>query len=324
MGHDLATAAELVKLARALGATPAEVGFAKSLGYEEVHQLRERVTSALYEEHRVAYQRVAQASKLLPTALLVKVALRAFPPLLAARVAAEMPSERAAELANRMPIEYLADVCVQLDPARAAPLITRIAPDRALAVAGELVGRGEHLTLGQLVDAASERIVRDVAANISDEALLWIGFYAESGKHLTHAVGALPPERLRGVVDRALNGPAKLRSAGLALIGRLDDDELRRLLGDHAAAADDEVLTALLRTAIEDGAVAELLSVVASMSEPAQRRVLALPVLAERDVLVHLVKATAAHDLWGRLLPLVEHMDDGFRTRLTQAWRDSS
>ncbi|HEV2779006.1 MAG TPA: hypothetical protein VGX25_06345 [Actinophytocola sp.] len=305
MGRDLASAAELVKLAGALGTTPERVTFAAALDRDAIRQLRQRVVDALYDEHRAVFQRVAAITGVLPTPLNVRITLRAFSPLLAARVAGEMPPDRAAELANRMPVSYLAEGCVHLDPRRAGPLISRIDPERVLAVVRELVRRGEFITLGRLLDVASERVVRDVAAVVCDEALLRIGLYAESDARLTRAVAVLPAERLRGIVACALAGPSDLRSAGLALIGRLDDDRLRGRLADYAAEADDETLTTLLRTAIDDGAVGELLTAVAAMSPHAQRRVLALPALAEPDVRRHLAKAAATHPLRTRLATLL-------------------
>ena len=293
MALELAGRAELVKLARALGTGLDGVTFAAALDPGDIRRLRERVVGALYDEHRVAFQRVAAITRLLPTALNVRIALRAFSPLLAARVASEMAPDRAAELVNRMPVEHLAEGCLHLDPRRAAPLISRINPDRVLAVVTELVGRGEYLTLGQLLDAATERIIGDVAATVPDEAMLRIGFYAESNAQLTRKVAVLPPQRLRSIVACALAGPPDLRSAGLALIGRLEDDRLRAQLAEYAAEADDEALTRLLHTALDDGAVAELLTAVAAMGPQAQRRVLALPVLADHAALRRLIETAA-------------------------------
>jgi hypothetical protein len=299
MGPDLAAQAELIKLARALNTTPAGVAFAKSLDYSDIRRLRERVSAALYDVHRVAFRRIAAITRVLPTPVNVRITLRAFSPLLAARVAGEMAPERAAELANRMPIEYLAEGCLHLDPRRAGPLIGQIQPDRVVSVARELVARGEYLTLGPLLDAAPDQVVCEVAASISDEALLRIGFYAESNDRLTRAVAALPPRRLRGIVACALTGPADLRSAGLALIGRLADDRLRGRLADYAAEADTETLTRLLHTAIHDNGLTELLMAVAAMSVPARRRVLALPALADPTIRDTLSKALVKHDLGG-------------------------
>ncbi|HEX2130115.1 MAG TPA: hypothetical protein VHH15_01050 [Actinophytocola sp.] len=291
MARDLATKAELVKLARALHTTPEGVRFASSLGHDQVRRLRERVVAALYDEHRVAFQRVAAITRLLPTPVNVRITLRAFSPFLAARVAGEMAPERAAELANRMPVEYLAESTVHLDPRRAGPLVRRMDPDRVLAVIRELVDRGEYITLGRLLDAATSWIVRDVAAVVSDEALLRIGFYAESDAQLTRAVSVLPAHRLREVVHTALTGSPDLCSAGLSLIGRLTDDRLRGRLAEYAAEADDGTLTRLLQIALDDGAADELLTAVTAMGEQARNRVLALPALADHDTLARLLRA---------------------------------
>jgi len=302
MGHDLATEAELMKLATALDTTTDCVAFARPLEHGDIRQLRERVVGVLYDEHRVVFQRVAAITRLLPTPVNVRIALRAFPPLLAARIAGEMTPDRAAELANRMPVEYLAEGCVHLDPRRAGPLISRIHSDRVLAVVTELVSRGEFITLGRLLDAATEQTVGDVASVVSDEALLRIGFYAESDTHLTRAVAVLPQRRLRSVVHTALTGPPDLRSAGLSLIGRLADDRLRGRLAEYAAEADDDVLTRMLHTALDDGAVVELLTAVAAMGESAQRRVLTLPALADQELVARLVEVADRHHL-ASLLP---------------------
>ncbi len=301
--HDLAARAEVVKLARALGTTPEGVGFTTSLGARDIRRLRERVVGALYDEHRAAFRRVAAITRTLPTPLNVRITLRAFTPMLAARVAGEMTPERAAALADRMPVDYLAEACAHLDPRRAAPLVSRMRPDRVLAVVTELIGRGDFITLGRLLDAATERIVADVAATVPDEVLLRIGYYAESGARLTRAVGLLPADRLRRVVRSALTGPTELRTAGLALIGRLTDDALRGRLAGYAAEADDETLTLLLHTAIEHGAVGEMLTAVAVMDEPARQRVLALPAVTEPATFAVLTRVAQALDLGDRLTP---------------------
>ena len=231
---DPARGAELIKLARALDTTPEGVAFAAALDHRRLRRLREHVVAALYDEHRVAFQRVAAITRMLPTPVNVRIALRAFTPYLAARIAGEMAPNRAAELADRMPVEYLAEAAVHLDPRRAPPLVGRMRQDRVLAVVLELVDRDEYVTLGRLLDAATAWLVHDVAAAVSDEAMLRIGYYAESDAQLTRAVGVLPADRLRRIVRHALTGPPDLRSAGLSMLARLEDDRLRDRLVEYA------------------------------------------------------------------------------------------
>lgn len=317
MSHDLQTRAELVKLARLLDLDAGALAYLEPQGAADLKELREGISAARYDEHRALYQRIAGASKLLPAALTAKIAERAFPPVISARVSAELPAARAADLAKRMPVSYLADVCVDLDPRKVKSIIERIPVDRSIKVATELVHRDEHLTLGRLIDAASDEQLLAVAAKIeSDEALVWIGFYAESPARLTGAVQALPEDRLRSIVHTSIDGRSELHSAGLALISRLSDEPLRSRLGDLAAECAAESLTRLVHTAVAEGFVPELLAVVACMSEDGQRRVVGLPVLQEREVLVALVNAAADGEYWDPLLPLVEHMDQELRGRL--------
>lgn len=319
MGPDLATKAELVKLARALGTTPEDLAFAATLPHTAIRTVRERAVATLYDEHRAAYQRVATITRLLPTALNVRITLRAFPPLLAARIAGELPPERAAELVNRMPVDYLTEACAHLDPRRAAPLIRKVNKDRVLAVIAELITQGDFITLGRLLDAATEPIVREVAATVPTEALLRIGLYAESDEQLTRAVALLPPDRLHAIVKDALTGPQELRSAGLHLIGRLTDNALRGELAEYASQSTDETLTALLHTATDDGTVVELLVAVAAMGEEAQRRVLTLPALLEPHTLGHLLRTVEKHALWTVVAPLTPLMTDDLRRRVAVA-----
>ena len=131
--------------------------------------------------------------------------------------------------------------------------------------------------------------------------MLRIGLYAESGAQLTRAIAALPAQRLREIVHSALAGPAEVRSAALAVMSRVADDDLRGRLAAYAAELDDETLTALLHTAVAEDAEAELLAAVAAMPEPARRRVLALPALQDPAIRTHL----AQHELWPEISLLI-------------------
>jgi hypothetical protein len=152
-----------------------------------------------------------------------------------------------------------------------------------------------------MLDAASEDLLAHLAEEISDEALLRIGYYAESGTQLTRAVGVLPEARLRGLVHHALTGPPDLRSAGLTIVGRLSDERLCGRLAGYAAEEDDDVLTALLRMALDEGAVGEMLHAVATMDEPPLRRVVNLPALEDAGVRTRLEQAARELSL-GHLL----------------------
>lgn len=270
---DLVTRAELVKLARALGLPPERVNFLDGLPGEDLRRLRERVSASLFDRHRAGFQRMAAASRLLPIGVLATIAERAMPPMLAARIAAEMPAGRAAELATRLDTPYLADVCVELDPRRAGPIVAALPVPVVVTVAAELLRRNEYLTIGRFVEAASDQVIRAVLASITgDEPLLRIAFFIESPEQVARVVSVLPDDRVRRVVLAGVAGPAELQAAGLSLMSRAAGP-LGTRLGDLAASASEADLARLFDTAVAEGAVADLAAVVSRMSEPARRRV---------------------------------------------------
>ena len=268
----LVTTAELTKLARALGLPPDRVEFLARLPVDDLRRLRDAASAALFDRHRTGFHRMAAASRLLPIGVLATIAERTMPPMLAARIAAEMSPGRAAELAGRLGTVYLADVCVELDPRRAGPIVAALPLPVVVAVAGDLVRRGEYLTIGRFVDAASDEVIRAVLSGIEgDEPLLRIAFHIESPGQLARVVGVLPDARVRDVVLAGVTGPPELQVAGLSLMSRAG--ALGARLGDLAAEASPADLTRLLDTAVAHGAVPELAAVVSRMSEPARRRV---------------------------------------------------
>jgi hypothetical protein len=204
---DLVTRAELTKLARALGMPAERVGFLAGLPVEDLRVLRERVSAALFDRHRAGFQRMAAASRLLPMGVLAAIATRTMPPLLAARIAAEMPPGRAAELATTLDTPYLADVCVELDPRRAGPIVAALPLPVVVAVATELVRRTDYLTIGRFVAAASDDVIRAVLTAVpDDDALLQVASHIETADQLTRVISLLPDDR--GVlVHTALTEP---------------------------------------------------------------------------------------------------------------------
>jgi hypothetical protein len=227
---DLQTRAELTKLARALGTAPERVEFLAGLPVEDLRRLRERVSAALFDRHRGGVQRMAAASRILPVGVLARIAERAMPPMLSARIAGEMAPERAAELATRLGAGYLAEVCVELDPRAAGPIVQRLPVEVVVGVAAELLRRGDHLTIGRFVDAAPDEVIRAVVDGIEDDAdLLRIATYVEHADQLERLVGVLPEPRVKGLVRAAVDGPPELQDEVTSLLGRVNDDLAQRL-----------------------------------------------------------------------------------------------
>jgi hypothetical protein len=252
-------------------------------------------------------RRLAGASRLLPPAAVARLAVRRIGPAGSARLAAELPPRRAGALADRLPPAFLAELCAHLDTDAAARVVPRLADRTLLAVAAELAARGDHAVLAALVDAVPVPRLAAVQAALDDAAMLLTGVHLTSAAQVGRLLDAVPAERLDRLIGAAATGPPELLRAGLTVMARADADRKARL-GDLAGARPEAELGRLLTGALAQGVIPELLDVVLHMGLPAQRRVLALPELADRAVLAAMLDTATGEGLWERLLPLIRRM----------------
>jgi hypothetical protein len=313
----LAIQSELDKLALSLGVDSEALGFLDHVAAEQLRALRVAIYEVLYREDRVLFGRMAAVARRLPVALTVRVAEH-LGPLLTARVASEMPSERGVELARRMSATFAADVCVYLDPRRTRDLIAHLPTGWAVEVSLELARRGDFVTMSRFVDFVSDDAVRGVVESIEDEAaLLRVAFYMGAKNRMDHFFRMLPPQRLEALIVRVEDEPDELLPALLSLLIHVSYG-LKRELGDIAAAQDESVLTGYVRATQRLDLWPDILPVVAAMSEPCRAKVVNLPILSEPAFQKRVVSAADDHGLWGVLLPLVEMMNASTRAALAE------
>jgi hypothetical protein len=246
---DLLTRAELVKLSRILGTTEQAVAFLASRGHLELRELETRISRALFDQHRVAFQRLVDASKLLPASLIAKMSELVFGPMLSARVAGLMPIERAIEVASRLRLKFRVDVTIQLDPRSASDLLARMPTPIVVEVAHELMQRKEYVTMGRFVDDLSDEAIRAVMTDVTDDAaLVRIAGYVERRERLNDLIAMVPAARLPRVVAAVAAGPADLQDAGLIMMSQLDP-KLQGRIGDVAVGLGAPTVTALVNAA---------------------------------------------------------------------------
>lgn len=249
--------AEVLKLTRELQVSEDALDGLAVLSPGDVRRLRVMVGDALHDEHRVAFQRAASASALLPTALTARLAQTLIGPYLAARIAAEMPPDRSVKLAGHLEVAFLADVCLSLDPARVADTVRGLPDDRVLAVGMELLDRGEHVTLGKFVDVVAGSVLDEMARRIDDPgALLRIATSIEAIHRLDSLMSRIDDDRLAAMIRVAVHEDEL--APVLGLLTHLGPDNRRRLAG-LAAEAGPRTVEAAVETALAQDAWAELL-----------------------------------------------------------------
>lgn len=203
--RELETRAQLVRLAALLRVDEAEVAFLAALPVDDLRELRDAVTERLFSADRPALEAIAKATRLVPGAVSAKIAVKAFPPSLGARVAGVLDTDHAVDLARRVPAGYLADLAPHLDPRRVRPILAEL-PTSVITGAGRLLGeRGEHLTMAGFVGELPDAVIAEAVAVLDDEALLRTGILIEDPVRLAAVIALLSEERLRGVMALAVS-----------------------------------------------------------------------------------------------------------------------
>ena len=292
--------AEVLKLARILEREPESLAYLESLSLDDLRALRDRVTEVLWTAHGHTLNRLASASRLLPAGLSATISERAFGPLLSARMAGLLEPSRAVDVATKLHSTFLADVATELDPRRASEVISQIPPGQIAEVTGELVRRGEYVTMGRFVGHLHEDALVAALGAMDDAALLHVAFVLEDKGDLEHLVGLLPELRLAAIVQAAADDDLWLEA--LDLLDHLSERQRSEILAtklelDHAA------LEAIVAAVIEHDLWQEVLLV--AEHDPKLQGKLAerLPALSRREqrAIAKRARATGAIDRLGPL-----------------------
>jgi hypothetical protein len=194
---------EIVKLAKLLGVGTDKLDYLAGADAGDLRRFREQVTDVLFDGDRARLGGFAAGSKITPAPIAATVAERALGPVLCARLTALVEPNKAVEIAKRLPAPFLAEVAVEMDPRRARDVIAHVPDDLIGAVATELAGHGETVTMGRFVAYLSDGALRAAMDGIDDVTLIETAFVMEGKERLDHILGLLPDDRLRTLIIAA-------------------------------------------------------------------------------------------------------------------------
>ena len=304
---------EILKLARLVAATPDELSYLRYADPQDIRDLRERVTVAMFDADRQMLQRVASASRLIPSKLAALVAERAFGPLLCARLTGLLEPSRAVDVAAKLPTDFLTELAIGLDPRRASRVIAEIPPKQIAEITKQLAGRGEYAVMGGFVGHLSEAALRAAIAVVTDETLLRTAYVVESKGSIGALVATLPRKRLESIIATAAE--RRLWVEALDVLGHVSEQQ-RGELGDIAAGQPDAVLDSMVKTATKELLWADVLPVTRAMSPDSRARFCELPAIQTRPVLASIVDAASRHALWPEVLQLLPLLPSAARRRV--------
>lgn len=325
--HDFQRQAELAKLARWLRTSTQDLAYLHTLDTATLQSLREACARQLLGENAGLFRRFASASKLLPGSVIGLIAERSLGPLLCARVAGEMPTERAVEISRHLKPEFMAATAIHLDPATASALTAALPFASILTVTRQLMAQGEYITLSDLVSLLPlpliERILREIR---HPAALLRTGFFISDEARLNAILERLPSDYLRDLIRAAADESQDLWPHALAMMSKVSRQWQTRLV-HMAGEGDDAMLGSMVRGVMQHQLWDVALPLFALMPESQQRRILALPVLHNEAELRRLLQHAEQAQLWSSLLPLIPAMPESLRqlvSRLTDELSDAT
>lgn len=296
---------EILRLARLVGAEPADLSYLENVAPQDLRDLREQVTVAMFEADRQLLQRIASATRVIPAKLAAVIGERAFGPLLCARLTGLLEPSRAVEIAARLSTEFLADLAVELDPRRASRVIAEIPPEQIAEITRELAEREQFVAMGGFVGHLSEAALRAAVDAFDDNTLLQTAYVVDAKGNLAALIGLLPEERLETIIRSAAE--LDLWAEALDVLGHVTERQ-RGQLGDLAAGQDDAVLDTMVRAAQRDNLWAAVLPVTRAMSPDSRARFAKLKAVQTQPVLASIVDAASQHGLWREVLLLLPEL----------------
>ncbi|MGW4635484.1 hypothetical protein [Nocardia sp. NPDC004415] len=274
---DLLTHGQLTQLAQTLQAGPGELAGLARLGAEDLRVLRERLSGLLFDADEPVFARLSKLSPLVPTALLVKIAVSAIPPEVAGRAGGSLGiahPDRVAEVLSALPATYLADAAPHLDPRTVAALAPRLSGGMLIPTAVELLRRQDYITAGRFIEFATDALVDDLEQGISDDIglLRTVATTADSAR-LDAVVRMLPTARQETIVRAAATGTDETLLAALSVLARVGEDLRARLATALVDGLDEHRLARLVSVAVDHHALAELYTVFAATGDDLRGRV---------------------------------------------------
>ncbi|MCF2525916.1 hypothetical protein [Yinghuangia soli] len=312
----LRTRAEIEKTAHFLDVGPDRLAFLAALPAADVRRFREQVTASLFDDQPDMLDRIAKATKLVPTSIAATISQKALGAKLAARVAGRLEPARAADIVEKLPIGFTAESCGHLDPRRVRDLVERLPEDLVVKIGVVLATRADFVTMGRFVGHLSDAAIGRILGQVGDDVVLRVGFFVDMPERLDHIVGLMDTEKLASVIRAASTESLWAEALAVAsMVGDARRAEIARL----TARQDGEQLDALVRAVHREHLWEALLPLVALLDGDDRRAVAVLPSLQSPEVLGDVVRAVVATGLWSDFLPLVDVLPEKSRQLVAEA-----
>jgi hypothetical protein len=196
----LETRAEITRIAALLRVSEAHLAFIAHQDIDTLRTLRNQITDRLFDADRGVIESIAKAQRMVPGSVSSKIAVKAFPPSLSARVAGVLGTDAAVDMARRVPVTYLADLAPHIDPRRVTAILAKL-PTELIVEVGKILGeRGDYIAMADFVGVLNVSQIAQVIPVLTDEAVVHTGLVVEDPSRVGEIVTLLPRDRLEGLL----------------------------------------------------------------------------------------------------------------------------
>lgn len=308
---DLVTRAQLILLARTLHVPVERLAHLDKLGSQRLHELQQRMSGALFDQHTPVFERIATLVPIIPLAISLPIVQRLVPPAMTGRAAGAIGVQypgKAIDALLRLDVGYAADCAPYLDPRTVGQLADDAPPAPVVAIVNELLRRGDYITAGPFFAYATPELIRAVEEGVpDDEGLIRSASYAYSGESLSAVIRQLfEGQRLPRLMDTVVNGSKELRLAGLSVFARCAPDVVATVGDILFEVAPPSVIADLVGTFLGADATTDMLRFFGRLGPNAMNRLALNPVFAEvAEALIAAVDGSSELAVWrGVLEPL--------------------
>lgn len=221
----LTSALEITKLAHEMHVDEAELAFLATTSPDDLRDLREIVSHAMFSRHESRVKGLAAVSKKLPAAVTAKITEIAMGPMLSARVAAVMDPADAAKLAGHLKPEFLAELSVHLDPSRVEGIIAKLDSALVVEVGRRLLAEGHLLTLARFTGVVRPETSLEVVDGASGAEILQLALFIDEPSVVDPILAGLSDETVAEIAAST----AEHGEAADALLAALHADSRARI-----------------------------------------------------------------------------------------------
>ncbi|UGT43901.1 hypothetical protein LTV02_11150 [Nocardia yamanashiensis] len=310
---DLVTRAQLLLLARTLHVPVERVAHLERLGAARLHELQERISGRLFDQHTPVFDRISALVPIIPLSISLPIVQRLVPPAMTGRAAGAVGvrhPRKAVDALLRLDVSYAADCAPYLDPRTVGQLADDAPPAPVVAIVNELLKRRDYVTAGPFLAYATPELVRAAEAGVpDDEGLIRSASYAYSGEAVSAVVRQLltgPGQRVPQLLRTVVDGSKELRLAALSVFARCAPDVVSAVGDILFEVTPPSAVADLIVTFLGADATADMLRFAGQLGPAALLKLGMNPVLAEiAGQLIVTVDGSSDLALWrGVLEPL--------------------